>query len=958
MIMLALGVIFNTLIVMPRGMSMLSNSKVMLGAAMAFLILSAPLSVLSTGAVEGAVEDNFETYPTDTACANDDCTEAEADWATSTGERSYMAWNITNYDAIQADPTVAPVYQEVGPFDYDITYTREIIDFNKTAGTLTYSESKVYTCAEDTRTPCDSEVTTTNIPFQPQVVGGTGTAVAGIMDLTKAGFAAGAIGKEMESFSAGKATADGLATQYGGIQAGAMTGGAMVTAADASTMIGIGWYDAYDAYFAAVNGSGMNNMTGNGESITYTQAIQGVQAAEGSVTFAGNQSIGDLSYAFESAVMPSGENAALTTMLGVLLYAGHCDAYPTATYAEVMADAANGFANVGTMQRASIWQYTVMADATTLDVNATIAVDWAVCYGIGGTFANIHGGADADWFQDTTGTAVNASARIMNQIGINLDNMVAMNLLFGGNGEAVPTGLLATNPDGTSFGVANFFGMDAETAKTTYMLDDTQYGAVYAWVGGWLGSISSLPMVLLGGTGDMTAERFVNVTFGGLDPINGGYLTYSLNAGGAYGTALLPESPQGAGYVSVDEATAGNILYGPLGIGTRTGATLFMYGEMMGETPPINFTTLATTGEIAPAAPLPWVNATIAALYGIDTATADAVQYMLRDGIYEGFVPDYLVGLGSDGVYKTQTVNQWLFGWFDPISAGAADDPTAPEAGWTKLETNQTYYGSGGVSTGPATTYTICTGHNPDCDKGETLLEDGSPELPWHSTMISMSTFGLIEVEYLNETTGGFLTGSGDKVDAGGYAIADVWCHGTGEVKNIPVDKCSASVDPTTRPITAKLIGSESLLDAMTPALPVYFGTEITLMSEELSGLIISGSSTSTFYLDTRDQYNRASAPMMSDLQPVFQIVQSSEIEDDDAEDMESAIVTNQNALSYWTNFDVPTDYVALLLYLGALTCLVLGVMALGNEDEEAKDYSSETAEAEPSDAEEAETTE
>ena len=159
MIMLALGVIFNTLIVMPRGMSMLSNSKVMLGAAMAFLILSAPLSVLSTGAVEGAVEDNFETYPTDTACANDDCTEAEADWATSTGERSYMAWNITNYDAIQADPTVAPVYQEVGPFDYDITYTREIIDFNKTAGTLTYSESKVYTCAEDTRTPCDSEVT-------------------------------------------------------------------------------------------------------------------------------------------------------------------------------------------------------------------------------------------------------------------------------------------------------------------------------------------------------------------------------------------------------------------------------------------------------------------------------------------------------------------------------------------------------------------------------------------------------------------------------------------------------------------------------------------------------------------------------------------------------------------------------------------------------------------------------
>ncbi|MED6338820.1 MAG: hypothetical protein VYC12_07310, partial [Candidatus Thermoplasmatota archaeon] len=83
-----------------------------------------------------------------------------------------------------------------------------------------------------------------------------------------------------------------------------------------------------------------------------------------------------------------------------------------------------------------------------------------------------------------------------------------------------------------------------------------------------------------------------------------------------------------------------------------------------------------------------------------------------------------------------------------------------------------------------------------------------------------------------------------------------------------------------------------------------------------------------------RDPYDRATAPQMTDLQEVFQIVQSSEIEDDDAEEMESSIVTNQNGLTYWTNFDVPTDYVALLLYLGALSCLVLGVIALGNEEE------------------------
>ena len=907
-------------------MSMLSNSKVMLGAALVCLILSAPLSILSTGAVEGAVEDNFETFPTDNACADDDCTEADPDWATSTGERSYYAWNLTNPGEAE------PVYEQVGPFDYDITYTREIIDFNKTAGTLTYSESKVYTCAEDTRTPCDSEVTTTNIPFQPQVVGATGLAISGIMDLTKAGFAAGAINNEMTSFSAGKATADWVTnTMAGGyVNLPTVADGETLDRANASIAIGTNWYDQFDAFFAATNQSGMNNMQGMGETITYTQAIQGQQAVAGGVTFAGNASITDLTYAFDSAVMPTtGEDVSLSGMVGVMVLAGHCNAFPTATYDEVMADAGNGFANVGTMQRAGIWGFTVMASETMPDVNATIANDFAVCFGIGGMFANVFGGGDDDWFTDDSGTAVDASTRIMNYLGVDIDNLVAMNLLFGGQGEAVPTGLLATNAVGdesaTAFGVATFIGMDAATAMSAYNLDMAQYGAIATWVGGWLGSQTALPLVLLGGTGTITAEEFVNVTLGGEDPVNGGYLTYSLNMGGLWG---LVGASAGAPPVSVAPEVAGNLLYGPLGITTRTGSGLFLYGELFGQTPPVDLATMQ------PGAPMAWDEATISAIYGIDANAAAALRSLLRDAIYDDFVPDFLLGLGSDGPYKTQTVNEWLFGWRDPVSAFVAGDITDPTLGWTKLETNLTYYGSGGVSTGPATTYTICTGHNSDCDKGETLLEDGSNELPWHNTQMMMATFGLVGVETLDETTGGFLTGEGDKVDAGGYAITDVVCSGTSEVKNIPVDDCTASVDPTTRPITAKLIKSFSLVDAMTPALPVYFGTEINMQAEQLSGLIIAGDSTSTFYLDMRGPYDRATAPTMDDLQPVFQIVQSSEIEDDDAEEMESSIVTNQNGLTYWTNFDVPTDYVALLLLLGTISCLILGVIALGNDEE------------------------
>ena len=127
------------------------------------------------------------------------------------------------------------------------------------------------------------------------------------------------------------------------------------------------------------------------------------------------------------------------------------------------------------------------------------------------------------------------------------------------------------------------------------------------------------------------------------------------------------------------------------------------------------------------------------------------------------------------------------------------------------------------------------------------------------------ATLGLVTPQSLAGTTGGFLTGSGDLVDAGGYAVTDIECYGTGELKGIPVDECSASVNATENPITAKLIKRFALLDAMTPALPVYFGAEISMQSEQISGLIIAGDSTSTFYLDTRTGTDLATKPTMDD---------------------------------------------------------------------------------------------
>lgn len=908
-------------------MSLLKSDKSMFIAGLMFLVLNlAVFAPLSTSGVQDAVDEKFSTYTKDVACANDDCTKANDDWAISTTQRDYSAWSITNVDDIMANGT-EPVYEEVGPFTYDITSTRTITGHNATAGTLTYDQVKSFECAAESAMPCDTTmVTQLNIGFQPQVIGATGMAINGIMDLTKVAFSAGMMGNDLENMQAGTATATTISAQMAGASATLQDTPYNLSAETADAMapstVANGWFDAFDAYFAENNMSGANNMSGMGETITYSLAMGGQLA-----------SFTDMSVAMNSAMMPTGVDsavsAALTGGLGVLLLAGHCSAYATADYAGIMADAANEFANVGTMQRATIWGYMAMADATTLDYNTTIARDHAVCFGVGGTFLS-NGGGDATWYADTTGNSVDASARFAN-MGITIDNLVAMNLLFAGHGTDNPTGLLAHNADKTAFGLATFRQMDADSAKAAFGLDDAQHEAIAMWAGAWLTDVSSLPMVLKGGSGDMTASLFVNTTFGGADPINGGYLAKSLNLGGLWGSV---GASIGAPAVDLTAEQSGNLLYGPLGLTTSAGAAIFLFGELSGKTPPINFATNEAGEQMT------WNASTIATLYGIDVNAASAVRALMMGPIYgettDSFVPGYLMSRFATTPYLTQPVSSWLFGWHDPVSAFlASGNPMDMTVGWASLETNETYYGSNGVLNGNGTSYTICTGESSTCDKGESILEDGSNELPWHNTRMATATYGLIGVEYLDGATGGFLTGDGDKVDISGYAVVGVTCDETGTVEEIPVDICTASVDATTRSIQAKNLKTFTLLDATPSALPIFLGSDIILKSEKLSGLIIAGESTTTFYLDTRQNTNMTTAPLMSDLTKVFQIKSSSMIGEEDAETMESSIVTNQETFSYWTNFDHPVDYLTLLFYLGAVLCVGNGLrLMMGAEDE------------------------
>jgi hypothetical protein len=85
----------------------------------------------------------------------------------------------------------------------------------------------------------------------------------------------------------------------------------------------------------------------------------------------------------------------------------------------------------------------------------------------------------------------------------------------------------------------------------------------------------------------------------------------------------------------------------------------------------------------------------------------------------------------------------------------------------------------------------------------------------------------------------------------------------------------------------------------------------------------------------------------MNDLVPVFEIHSSSMIGDSDAEDMESAIVQNQDKMTYWTNFDSWIDYVTLLFWVGGIAMIGMGMVGAANasSDEEEKDFSASAEE-------------
>ena len=877
------------------GVKSLNAILMMTGLVLAGLNLG--LGAYATGQVPAAVEDAVALKVKDDICENQLCTEVNEDWSESTSERDFYAWTVLNLDEVNNNGS-DPVYEKIGPVTYEVTLKKEVDSYDIKNGLLSYRQTTSYACSKDTQVPCSTEVTQLNIAFNTQVIGATGTAINTVMDTTKTGFAKGVIDIHFKQVSAAYEVAS--YNQYNIQNLKAVEGnypGAVVDTNFGNTAESYYVDGMFDLVDEAYGEAFLDDNT-----TTYLQ--------EGGVRPEWNSSGLDLNYAFREAVGPSSEDISLLSYMGPLVYAAMGE---PESLADIQADPANSV----TLERAQLWDF-----EHPTDLNITLSRDWTL-YGGMGKLMQDYGALDDDYLTNDSDGAVNLSIRFDRLLGLDIGNDVARTVLTLGHGTDEPLGILAESESGTSFGLSEFLEMSQQEAIDTYGVTSRQHEQLKEFCNSWAKDKSQLPLILVGGEGNMTASDFVNTSFGSEDPINGGYLEYSLNVGGSWGSGIyqFPEADP----VNLSAEGSANILFGEWGLTSYDGASMFLYGELSGKSLPINYSTGAS------AEAMEWTNETVAGIYDIDENAAGAARLLMMEVVFKNLVPENLIDGLNTSRYLTQPVNNWLLGWHDPVNAYiATGDPENMTAGWTSLEANETFFGSdmyvdGGISTGEPIVITICTGEVDSCDKGETVRVGDSEYVSWRTLEKEEGTFGLITAEKQGETTGGFITGDEDLVDLSGYGTAEVECSEKGTLKGIPVDICTASMDPLTRPIQAKLVNNGTLLDAIPGALPVYFGSEIELKVEQLSGAIIAGQSESTFWLDSRPTTEQKTPPTMDDLQQVFAIETSAELDDETAETMESQIVTNQNFLAWFTNFDHWSDYVGLSLWVLAALSLLTG---------------------------------
>ena len=880
-----------------------------------FLALAPFVAGQVEAGVADTVADGYDGYDDD---GNENYTaDYDDEWLVSTSERVYFAYSLDNPEGVDAGE--AHEFTKMGPFIYEVTTTREILDFNYNAGEITYSEYDSFewceTCTwndsngdEHNSVPGSTEITQVNILWNTQRIAGISTGILYGEVFAKAGFANNMIANDLQNRAPSIWAAesiDGMVTEYENALQDAGYNESTAAAIAAPVILDL----VYDNWNSS---SGMGVMDPDfslsADSILHT------------------------------AVDPStGICIALTCEIGPMLIAGMGEPSETVT-----------------PMRAALLGY-----GSTDPVELT-HMDWAVYALAGQEFLSAGGMADLTQVD-------NLRERLDAVSGVDITNPDVLNgVIFGTPDAEIPNGLLSVSDySGIPLNGIALFLLGAQGdlfgTMTTYGIGLTQLLGLSDYAGEWIGMVGTpteFEMILAGGQGTLNADDWWQISFGGEEPIAGGYIPIGLNRGDFQGT------------VDMDVAKVTEILYTSPYALTSDFASIFMYGELSGSTLPAEEGAETTD----------WNDAYVAGLYDISEADAAAVRSWVADFMFDQVIGALLGFQYGGSAYITQPVDNWLFGWRDIIVADVVyGEPDNMALGWVSLETNETYFGSDSVTTGDYDVYVASTegdnmgqrlrqgyinsdgnGHcdfklNSDgtmadadssgmypCEEGE--LYGFTEHLPWRAPHRETSTLGLLSAHVGNDNTvvAGAVGGIADsedsfKVNLVGYAMAESVPGEMETYKGIEMRSHSVNLEPSENQIQAKLIGSASFVDVLPGALPVYFGSSVEIKVEPITQVAMYGKSVSMFHLDLRGP-GMLNPEMDVDTHPVFEIHTFSEIGDEDAANFKCVVLDNMEPM-YWTDFGgsgdcelegtAVIDGVTAILYLASIAMIAIGSLGM-----------------------------
>ena len=575
----------------------------------------------------------------------------------------------------------------------------------------------------------------------------------------------------------------------------------------------------------------------------------------------------------------------------------------------------------------------------------TVALDWAVYSLAASKFVEHGGGAEInnqtpqlkERFTEVSGVTISDPATLENLL---FNESVGLLTSFEISGIPLPgmvVGLLLPLQS------ADYFG-----AMTTYNVGLITIGGLADYVEPWVGlGLTGVPtefeMILAGGQGTMASNDWWLTAFGDYDPLGGIYIPIGLNR------------DIFAGMASLTQEESDFILNDP-DIGLKSSFPgPFMYGELSGLSLPDSEGVQHT-----------WDDAYVASLYGISEEAAHALRDWVGNFYFDTVMPVLLNFVTGNTPYYSMPISNWLYGWDDAVSAYFGF------FSWNSLETNATYYGSDGISTGDWSVYKMSTkgdtmgqrmaqgyvnsdgdgicdydygangnfiGYDLPCEDGQ--VYGMTEHLTWRAPHREDAANGLLTAHAGNADTSlmgtaGSLASPNDpfSFNVAGYAIATSEVGSETTYKGIDMVEHTVTVDPANTQIQGKLVGSSTYVDVIPGALPVYLGADIDLKVEPVTSAIMYGKVKVTFHLDTRGPgyLNPDLSEDSTESMPVFEIHVFSEIDDEGANDFTGAVSDNLGPMG-WTNFGgtagtalTAVHTVVALMYVTSIVSLAYGL--------------------------------